>query len=185
MEAAMSRLETIRINDIQGKETSLGAFAGKVRLVVNVASKCGLTPQYAGLEELYRRFRDRGLEVLGFPANDFAGQEPGTDEEIAAFCRTSYDIDFPMFSKIVVTGQGKHPLYAELTAAIPVASGDGEAFRKRLEGFGIRTAEAPEVLWNFEKFVIDRSGEVIARFSPNTAPDDPALAAVIETALAK
>jgi glutathione peroxidase len=177
-------LQSIPLTTIEGRGATLGDYQGKVLLVVNVASKCGLTPQYEGLEALYRRYRDRGLVVLGFPANDFAGQEPGSEAEIADFCTTNFGVDFPMFSKIQVTGEGKHPLYAALTEARPAAQGDGEAFRDRLRGHGMTPTEAPDVLWNFEKFLVGRDGRVAARFAPTTAPDDPALIAAIEAALA-
>ncbi|HTU13158.1 MAG TPA: glutathione peroxidase [Allosphingosinicella sp.] len=178
----MSALAAIPLRTIRGEEASLGDYAGKVLLVVNVASKCGLTPQYEGLEGLYRDYRDQGFVVLGFPANDFAGQEPGTNDEIASFCRTNFGVDFPMFEKLVATGPDKHPLYAALTAAAPHTINDGP-FRQRLESAG-RAAPAPELLWNFEKFLIGRDGQVIARFSPDTAPSDPALVGAIEKALA-
>lgn len=178
-------LQDIPVKTIKGEETTLRDLEGKVRLVVNVASKCGLTPQYEGLEKLYQRYRDQGFVVLGFPANDFREQEPGSDEEIAAFCQTNYSVDFPMFSKIKVTGEDKHPLFAALTQAQPRAiSANGDAMREKLAGFGIETAPEPELLWNFEKFLISRDGEAVARFAPDTAPDDPALVAAIERELA-
>ncbi|SDA16026.1 glutathione peroxidase [Sphingomonas sp. NFR15] len=181
----MTTLLEAPVKTIDGQHTSLAQYAGDVLLVVNVASKCGLTPQYEGLEALYRQYRERGFKVLGFPANDFAGQEPGGDAEIADFCKATYDVDFPMFSKIAVTGPGKHPLYAALIAAAPDAAGDAEAFRARLRGYGMTPNDAPELLWNFEKFLIARDGTVTARFAPSTAPDDPALVAAIEAELAK
>ena len=123
-------------------------------LIVNVASKCGLTPQYEGLEALYEAHRDRGFEVLGFPANDFGGQEPGTDEEIVEFCSTNYAVQFPLYSKISVAGDDKHPLYDALTTAVPVGEGgDHEAFRENLRSFDMSPTEDPDVLWNFEKFL--------------------------------
>jgi len=176
-------LGSIPLKTIDNKDASLSDFAGKVVMVVNVASKCGLTPQYDGLEKLYETYRDKGLVVLGFPANDFAGQEPGTNEEIAEFCRTNFSVAFPMFAKVAVTGADKHPLYAALTAAQPTMQGDAEAFRARLKGFGMTPNPEPEVLWNFEKFLVGRNGDVVARFAPTTAPDDPALVAAIETQL--
>jgi glutathione peroxidase len=155
-----------------------------VLLVVNTASKCGLTPQYEVLVDLYKRFKDRGFEVLGFPANDFKGQEPGTNEEIATFCSTTFGVDFPMFAKIAVTGPDKHPLYKALIAEKPEArSLPGADFRAALVGYGITPTEAPEVLWNFEKFLIGRDGKVIDRFSPDTAPDADIIVAAIEKAL--
>jgi len=153
-----------------------------VLLLVNVASRCGLTPQYEGLEQLYRDKQADGLEVLGFPANDFKGQEPGSDAEIQQFCQLTYDVNFPMFSKIEVTGAGTHPLYRALIAAQPEAVGDA-AMREQLAGFGIEPNPAPGVLWNFEKFLVGRNGEVIGRFAPGIAPDDAALRAAIDAAL--
>lgn len=179
-----SSIEAIPLRTIAGKSATLADFAGKVRLVVNVASKCGLTPQYAGLESLYRAHRDAGLVVLGFPANDFAGQEPGSDEDIQTFCSTQYDVTFPMFAKLVATGPDKHPLYAALTSAAPAPVKSDEGMRERLASHGIAPNARPDLLWNFEKFVIGRDGAVVARFSPDTAADDPALIEVIEAALA-
>lgn len=180
-----ANITSIPLTRIDGRADSLASHAGKVLLVVNVASKCGLTPQYEGLEKLYRGYRERGFEVLGFPANDFGAQEPGTNEEIVAFCSSSYDVSFPLFSKADVTGPGKQPLYAALTAAMPKKQGDAGAFRDRLRGYGMTPTEDPEVLWNFEKFLIGRDGRVAARFAPTTTPDDPALVAAIEAELAK
>lgn len=138
------------------------AFAGRVLLVVNTASQCGFTPQYEGLEALYRRLADRGFAVLGFPSNDFMGQEPGTEEEIAEFCRTQYGVAFPMFEKIRVRGQEAHPFYRALTEA---AGG-----------------KAPR--WNFHKYLIGRDGRLIAQYPSNVRPDDPELLAAVEAALA-
>ncbi len=177
-------LQTIPLKTIGGGDASLADYAGKVALVVNVASKCGLTPQYDGLEKLYEAYRDKGFVVLGFPANDFAGQEPGANAEIADFCRTNFSVEFPMFEKITVVGEGKHPLYQALTTEAPPVTGDAEGFRERLRGYGMTPNPEPEVLWNFEKFLIDKTGAVAARFAPTTSPDDPALVAAIETALA-
>ncbi len=179
-----TNLSTIPLKTIDGKPATLGDFAGKVLLVVNVASKCGLTPQYDGLEALHERLETRGFSVLGFPANDFGAQEPGTNEEIADFCRTNFSVGFPMFEKIVVTGDHKHPLYAALTEAAPAKAGDAEGFREKLRGFGMTPTADPEVLWNFEKFVIGKDGKVAARFAPTTAPDDADLGKAIEAALA-
>ncbi|KAF1030067.1 MAG: Thioredoxin/glutathione peroxidase BtuE [Burkholderia plantarii] len=173
----------IPVNRIDGSSATLRAFEGRVLLVVNVASKCGLTPQYAGLEALYADKREQGLEVLGFPANDFKAQEPGSDEQIQSFCSTEYGVTFPLFSKISVVGEAKHPLYAALTTAQPESAGDGP-FRERLRGYGLEPNPAPEVLWNFEKFLIGRDGKVIGRFAPSTPADDPALVEAIERALA-
>ena len=177
-------LYDIPVKRIDGAATSLGEYKGKVLLIVNVASKCGLTPQYEGLEKLYEDKRAAGLEVLGFPANNFAGQEPGTEAEIAEFCSTTYQVEFPLFAKISVKGEDEHPLYKALTEAEPKAQGDGP-FRERLKGFGMKVEEGPEVLWNFEKFLVGRDGKVAARFSPDTTADDPKLTSAIETELAK
>lgn len=178
-------IEQIPLTKIDGSSGSLSDYAGLVRLVVNVASKCGLTPQYAGLEALYRAYRDQGLVVLGFPANDFAAQEPGTNEEIAEFCQLTYGVDFPMFAKIVATGVGRHPLYTALIDAQPTAIVTAEDMHARLRRHDITPAPAPEVLWNFEKFLISRDGQVVARFAPNLEPDDPQLVSAIEVELAK
>lgn len=179
----------IPVETINGQPTSLGAYRGKVLLVVNVASKCGLTPQYDALEKLYSRFKESGFVVLGFPANDFAGQEPGSNQEISEFCKASFGVDFPLFSKIAVTGAATHPLYEALIAAQPEADGiNRESFRARLAEFLSKRGEAPKpepgILWNFEKFLIDRQGNVVARFSPEVTPDDPGVVDAIEKALA-
>jgi glutathione peroxidase len=176
-------LQDIPVTRIGGQPTSLGAYAGKVLLVVNVASKCGLTPQYDSLEKLYEDKHAQGLEVLGFPANNFGAQEPGTDAEISEFCALTYDVKFPLFSKISVLGADQHPLYAGLTAAQPAATGDGP-FRERLKGYGISPANTVDVLWNFEKFLVGRDGKVIARFAPDVTADDPRLVQAIDDALA-
>lgn len=181
----MTAIQDIPLKTIKGDDTSLADYAGKVVLAVNVASKCGLTPQYEGLEKLYSDYKDRGLVVAGFPANDFGAQEPGTNDEIASFCTTNFGVDFPMFEKIVVTGPDKHPLYAALTAEKPHADNDKRPFRERLRGYGITPTEAPEVLWNFEKFLIAKDGSVAGRFGPATTPDDEQLVAAIEAELAK
>jgi glutathione peroxidase len=178
----MSPLQQIPLTTIDQQPASLADYQGKVALVVNTASKCGLTPQYAGLEALYTRFRDRGFVVLGFPSNDFAGQEPGSNADIAGFCATQYAVDFPLFSKITVVGPQKHPLYASLIARQPKAR-DSEAFREKLKGYNVTPNPEPEVLWNFEKFLIARNGEPVARFSPDMAPEDATLVAAIEREL--
>ncbi|WP_293676624.1 glutathione peroxidase [uncultured Phenylobacterium sp.] len=177
-------IQDVPLKTIDGQAASLGDYSGKVLLVVNVASKCGLTPQYEGLEKLYERYRDRGFEVLGFPANDFREQEPGSDAEIQSFCTTNFGVKFPMFSKITVTGADKHPLYDALTRAAPKAQAKpGEDFRARLKGFGIDTAPEPEVLWNFEKFLVNREGKVVGRFAPDVAPDDALVVQAVESEL--
>jgi glutathione peroxidase len=177
-------LYDIPLRQIDGSTCRLADFLGHVLLVVNVASKCGLTPQYTGLESLYQEKHAKGLEVLGFPANNFRGQEPGSDSEIARFCSVTYDVHFPLFSKISVLGADQHPLYSELTAAQPAAIGDGP-LRERLKDFGISPKNPADVLWNFEKFLLSRKGEVVARFAPDVAADDPRLVSAIDAELAK
>lgn len=180
----MTAIETIQVQTIDGRPSSLGAYAGKVRLVVNVASRCGLTPQYEGLEALYRNYRERGLEVLGFPANEFGGQEPGTEAEIREFCSTKYDVTFPLFAKLVVKGAGQHPLYAALTRANPSAQQlPGRDFRANLASHGIDSGGPSEVTWNFEKFLLSRSGEVVGRFAPDVPPNADVLIAALEREL--
>ena len=176
----------IPVKKISGEETSLGEFKNHVLLVVNVASKCGLTPQYEGLERVYEQYKGQGLVVAGFPANDFRAQEPGTNEEIVSFCTTNFGVKFPLFEKITVVGAEKHPLYAALIAAQPEATSLSEVpFREKLKGYGIDGNAEPEILWNFEKFIVSRNGEVVKRFAPDTQPDAPELTAVIEEELAK
>lgn len=174
----------IPVITITGETITLNQYAGKVLLVVNTASKCGLTAQYETLEKLYQAKKDQGLEILGFPANNFKGQEPGTDEEISSFCSLNYDVHFPLFSKISVTGSDQHPLYAQLTKAQPQTTGEG-SMRERLNGLSIETTEAPEVLWNFEKFLINKNGEVVGRFAPDITADDARIVDAIEAELAK
>ena len=152
---------------IDGRTVSLSDYKGKVLLVVNVASKCGLTPQYEALEATYEKYKDRGLVILGFPANEFGQQEPGTDAEIQAFCSSKYGVTFPMFSKIVVKGEGIHPLYAYLTS---------EKSNPKFAG---------AIPWNFTKFLVDRDGRVIARFRPQDTPDSKVVTEAIEKALAQ
>jgi glutathione peroxidase len=180
----VSDLTKIEFNAMDGSTKTLGDYAGEVLLVVNVASKCGLTPQYEGLQKLYAEKHEQGFEVLGFPANNFGAQEPGTDDEIAEFCDTNYHVTFPVFSKISVVGDDQHPLYSALTTEVPNAGGN-EAMRENLRGYGMTPNEDPDIVWNFEKFVIGRDGSVVARFAPATKPDDPVLVATIEAELAK
>lgn len=184
----MSSVFEIPLTTLLGEPVSLESFRGKVLLVVNVASKCGFTPQYTGLESLYQHYKDRGLVVVGFPANDFAGQEPGTEQEIAKFCSVEYPVSFPLFSKTVVTGPDKHPLYRELIASHPGRTEDGNGLRENLAGYlksqGLPgPTDPPELLWNFEKFLVGRDGKVLGRFASNIAPDDPRLTRAIEQAL--
>jgi glutathione peroxidase len=181
----MTALQEIQVESIDDRPASLGDYSGSVVLVVNVASKCGLTPQYEGLEALYRRYHDEGLEVLGFPANDFGAQEPGTNDEIAEFCSTTYSVSFPLFSKISVVGDDQHPLYAALTTLAPPAEGDKQAFRDNLRSYNMTPTEEPDVIWNFEKFLVSRDGEVVGRFAPTITPEDDLLVGAIERELSK
>jgi len=183
--AMAADITAIPLTRIDGSADSLANHEGKVLLVVNVASKCGLTPQYEGLEKLYGDYKAQGFEVLGFPANDFGAQEPGSDEEIVEFCQLNYGVSFPLFTKADVTGGDKQPLYAALTEAIPTKQGDVEGMKERFRGYGMTPNEDPEVLWNFEKFLVSRDGAVVGRFAPGTAPQDPLLVEAIESELAK
>jgi glutathione peroxidase len=162
----MSDLLDLPVTTLDGEPTTLGALTGgRAALVVNVASKCGLTPQYSALEALQKEYADQGFTVVGVPCNQFRGQEPGTAEEIAEFCSATYGVTFPMTGKVEVNGPGAHPVYQRLTAT-PDAAG-----------------EAGDVQWNFEKFLIDGSGEVVGRFRPTTLPDAPEVRAAIEASL--
>lgn len=180
----MTTVLDISVVTADGRHTTLAEFRGRVMLVVNVASKCGLTVQYAALEKLYEARRDEGLVVLAFPANDFMGQEPGTEAEIVEFCTTTYDVQFPIFAKLSVKGETIHPLYRSLTAAMPQAIGDGP-MRERLRSHGLAADDTTAILWNFEKFLISRDGRVIARFAPDVTADDRRLLSAIEQELAK
>ena len=183
--APVTAIQDIPVSTIDGQAASLADHAGKVLLVVNVASKCGLTPQYTALEALYESKRDDGFAVLGFPANNFGAQEPGSNEEIAEFCSLTYDVKFPLFAKISVAGDDQHPLYKELTSQVPRAEGDADGFRDRLRGHGITPNEDPDIVWNFEKFLVAKDGTVARRFAPTMAPDDPEVVAAIDAELAK
>ncbi len=174
MAAKSKSVYNIPVKRIDGAISSLAEYKGKVVLVVNVASKCGLTPQYSKLQSLYETYGDKGLVVAGFPANEFGAQEPGSNADIAEFCETSFGVTFPMFEKIVVKGEGIHPLYETLTAAVPAA-----------EGAPPNAPKTGEIMWNFEKFLIGKHGQVARRFSPTINPDDPKLVGAIEAELAK
>lgn len=178
-------LENFPLKRIDGSSASLADYQGKVLLIVNVASKCGFTPQYAGLEKLQERFSNRGFAVLGFPANDFAEQEPGTNAEIAQFCTTNFGVKFPIFEKITVVGSAKHPLYASLIAAQPKPTTRTDDLRQHLIEFGVTPNPEPEVLWNFEKFLVNRSGTPVARFAPDIEPEDEKVTGRIEAELTK
>jgi glutathione peroxidase len=158
-------LYDIPLTTLDGQPASLGDLAGKTLLVVNVASKCGLTPQYSGLEKLQEQFADRGFSVVGFPCNQFGGQEPGSAQEIGEFCSTTYGVSFPMFEKIDVNGAARHPVYTELTA---LADAD---------------CEAGDIQWNFEKFLVGPDGKPVARFRPGTDPQAAEVVAAIEASL--
>lgn len=161
----MAALYDIPLKTLDGNDATLGELKGKALLVVNVASKCGLTPQYEGLEELHRKYAERGFSVVGFPSNQFKGQEPGTSEEIKEFCSMTYGITFPIYEKIEVNGENRHPVY-EILTEVPDAEGT-----------------AGDIRWNFEKFVLSPDGEVVARFGPLVAPDDENLIRTIEAQL--
>ena len=176
----------IPVQTIDGTETNLGEYKDKVLLVVNVASKCGLTPQYEGLEKLYESYSDQGFEVLGFPSNDFMGQEPLSETEIKDFCSTNYDVKFPLFSKIHINGDGRHPLYRHLIDAQPETDlSNGDAWFNGLMKFGHKHLNETDVLWNFEKFLIGKNGAVVSRVAPDVKPNDARLTAKIEEELSK
>ena len=160
---AASSIYDFTLPSIDGKPTPLSDFKGKVILVVNVASRCGFTPQYTALESIYEKYKDQGFVILGFPANNFGGQEPGTNAEIKTFCSAKYNVTFPLYSKVSVKGDDQTPLYKYLTSANPSFAGD--------------------IKWNFTKFLVDRNGNVVQRFEPQTTPDSPEVVAAIEKAL--
>ena len=177
-------LYDIPLKRLDGSPTTLAAFKGQVLLIVNLASKCGFTPQYTGLESLFEKYSERGLQVLGFPCNDFAAQEPGSAEEIQSFCSTSYGVRFPLFEKTQINSEPRHPLYAALIAAQPVSVAPADSdLREKLAEYKLLPQNESDVLWNFEKFLVDRNGEVIHRFAPDVTPDDSMLIAAIEAAL--
>lgn len=181
METKLTQIEFPLHN---GKHTTLSDFGNKVMLVVNVASKCGLTPQYTGLENLYEKYHEKGFMVLGFPANEFAGQEPGTNDEIQQFCQMNYGVKFPVMGKIIVKGEGQHPLYKLLTEERPIAKKKTDSlFEDKLKSHGLLSGTPGEIMWNFEKFLIGKNGEVIERFAPDVAPEDPMITQAIERAL--
>jgi len=177
-------LYDIPLHTLDDRPASLRDYAGQVLLIVNVASRCGLTPQYEGLEKLHESLATRDFQVLGFPCNDFAGQEPGSAKEIQEFCSATYGVSFPMFAKTQINSEPRHPLYAKLIDACPAAIfPNASDFREKLASHKLLPAKDSDVLWNFEKFLIGRDGQVIARFSPDTEPDAAALLAAIEAAL--
>jgi glutathione peroxidase len=177
-------LYTIPLRRLDGTAVTLTEYRGRVLLIVNVASKCGLTPQYAGLQRLHTDYAGRGLSVLGFPCNDFAAQEPGTEAQIGAFCDTHYGVTFPLFSKVNINSPPRHALYDQLIAARPQARPCAAgALSEALAKHGLLPKQPGDVLWNFEKFLVGRDGEVRARFAPDIAPEDAALRSEIESAL--
>ncbi|EJF31576.1 MULTISPECIES: glutathione peroxidase [Enterobacteriaceae] len=181
-----SNVLNTEVTTIDGENTTLESWQGKVLLVVNVASRCGLTPQYEQLENLQKDFEDQGFSVLGFPCNQFLGQEPGSSEEIKTFCSTTYGVTFPLFSKIDVNGEHRHPFYQKLIDARPAAvAPEGSGFLERMSSKGRGPLYPDDILWNFEKFLIGRDGKVIQRFSPDMTPEDPVVLDAIKQALAK
>jgi glutathione peroxidase len=165
----------VKVRRIDGTDQTLGDYAGKVLLIVNVASQCGLTPQYASLERLYQREAGIGLAVLGFPSNEFGAQEPGSNAEIAAFCSANYGVTFPMFEKISVNGAERHPLYRKLIAAQAKATAKS----------GASAGESSDISWNFEKFLVARDGRIVQRFAPDVTVEEPILAEAVERELAR
>ena len=174
----------IALTKIDGSESTISDYQGKVMLIVNVASKCGLTPQYEGLEALYQAYQDKGLVVLGLPCNDFAGQEPGSNADIQAFCSTSYAVNFPLYSKVNINSSPRHPLYEWLINAQPTSKQlEGGQLMSRLAEKGLSPAVESDVSWNFEKFLVARDGSIKGRFAPDIKPDDASLINAIEEAL--
>ena len=176
-------LYDIPLIKIDGATTSLREYSGYVVLIVNVASKCGFTPQYAALEKFFEENREQKFVVLGFPSNDFEEQEPGSDAEISSFCTLTYGVQFPMFAKITVAGPEKHPLYARLTATCPATEGRA-SFEDLLRKYDTEPNASPEVVWNFEKFLIGRNGEVLGRYAPDIVPEAEPLHSAITSAIA-
>jgi glutathione peroxidase len=180
----MSSVQKIPFQQMDGSKSTLADFSGKVLLVVNVASKCGLTPQYEGLEIIQKKYEDQGFSVLGFPANNFLAQEPGSNKEIAQFCKFNYDVTFPVLSKISVKGEDEHPLYAALIKEQPKAQGiPGSGLAAKLEEIGQKRESEFGILWNFEKFLVNRKGEVVARFAPDVIPTNEIITLAIEKSL--
>jgi glutathione peroxidase len=178
-------LYDISLQRLNGDAATLAEHAGQVLLIVNVASKCGLTPQYAGLEQLHANYAAQGLRVLGFPCNDFGAQEPGSEAEIQSFCQSNYGVQFPMYGKLSINSAPRHPLYAHLIAAQPKASASGsDKLQSTLAQHGLLPQHQTDVMWNFEKFLIGRDGQVLARYAPDVTPENSALVADIDAALA-
>lgn len=179
-----SEIYNFKVNKIDGSATTLAEYKDKVMLIVNVASKCGLTPQYEGLEKVYSEFKDKGLVVLGFPANEFGAQEPGSNDEIQSFCTMNFGVKFPMFEKIVVKGQGQNPLYSFLTKTRPEAIMKPDSkLMGILKEKNLLTGGPSDIKWNFEKFLVNRKGEIVKRFAPDITPDDPMVIEAIKKEL--
>ncbi|MGB1090897.1 MAG: glutathione peroxidase [Oceanobacter sp.] len=181
----MTDVYDIDLITIDGKTTTLKAYEGKALLIVNVASKCGLTPQYEKLQACYNEYKDKGLEILGFPCNQFKGQEPGSESEIKQFCQLTYDVNFPMFAKLNVNGRDRHPLYRYLIEHQPAREylPDGQ-LKPKLTQMGLLPEQETDVLWNFEKFLVDRKGHPVGRFAPDMTTEDEALKEALENVLA-
>ncbi|MBC75993.1 MAG: glutathione peroxidase [Halobacteriovoraceae bacterium] len=169
----MSTIKEIPFKNAQGESKTLKDFPAKAYLIVNTASKCGLTPQYEALQALYKEYKEQGLEILGFPANEFLEQEPGSTDEIQSFCKLNFGVEFPILQKIVVKGENQHPLYQALTEgreeAVRNESGD---FEKLLTDKGLITGDKKDIHWNFEKFLLDENGNIVERFFPDVSPQD-------------
>lgn len=177
----MRNIYEIDVTKIDGETISLSEYKGKALLIVNVASKCGLTPQYEQLEAFYEAHKAQGFEVLGFPCNQFAGQEPGSEAEIQSFCRSTFGVEFPMFSKVEVNGEGRHPLYETLITAQPAAQKiPGSQLEKVLKEKGLASDEPTDVMWNFEKFLVNRDGDVVGRFAPDMTLDQEPLKTALQ-----
>lgn len=177
-------IANIEFKNAKGEIKTLKDYNAKAFLIVNTASKCGLTPQYDGLQELYKEYKEKGLEILGFPANEFLAQEPGTDDEIQSFCKVNFGVEFPINKKIIVKGEGQHPLYKALTEGkkVAVKNADG-GFEKKLTDKGLITGKDEDIHWNFEKFLIDSEGNILERFFPDVAPSDEKIVGKIQELL--
>lgn len=169
----MAALNNYKLETLKGEGAQVEDYKGKVLLIVNTASKCGLTPQYEGLQALYNEYKDQGLEILGFPSNQFAGQEPGSSDEIEGFCQLNYGVSFPLFAKTDVNGENAHPLFQQLISEAPFQGFDSSPSGQRFAGmFSPEQLQSNDVKWNFTKFLIGRNGEIVARFEPNVLPQD-------------
>jgi len=182
---AQSPLYQISVNTAKGEAVSLSSYRGKVLIIVNVASKCGLTPQYDALQKLYSSYKDQGLVILGFPANQFLSQEPGSNDEIQQFCRLNYGVEFPVFAKIAVKGSQQHPLYTYLTKTQPKAYSEGGSGSLMKWLMKLKSGNSSDISWNFEKFLISRGGKIVERFAPAIKPDDPYLVKLLQQELKK